>query len=173
MQQACNLFRDGHLKGIKSIKVSTAKPNQESIFEPGEGIIIFYCGPSENEAKILEYGRNILKYMWYPRSHFYFKSDKPHLWSTRKYKHMYFIETGESELDLPDKLTANSNKTITKDGAPTTNANVNSLKMANETNPVQNYTNYNYNYSIPNLNDDFQNQNTTHNTDTNLNKYFY
>ena len=105
--QACNLFRDGRLKGISSIKVSTAKPNPESIFKPGEGIIIFYCGPSEDKYNIMEYGKNILKYMWYPRSHFYFKSDTPSLWSNLRYKHLYYIETGEKDLDLPNSSNLN------------------------------------------------------------------
>ena len=125
--QACNLFRDGRLKGISSIKVSTAKPNPESIFKPGEGIIIFYCGPSEEKHNIMEYGRNILKYMWYPRSHFYFKSDNASLWSNLKYKHLYFIETGEHEMDLPNT----NSTTSSKESAP--NAAVGSVSKTQST----------------------------------------
>ena len=78
------------------MKVSTAKPNSQRIYEEGEGIIIFYCGPCQNEYDCMEYGRNILSHMNYPRDRFYYKSDIPHLidWS-KQYRHMYYIDTYE------------------------------------------------------------------------------
>jgi hypothetical protein len=95
-EEACNLYRSGRLTGINSMKVSTAKPNSQRIYDEGEGIIIFYCGPSQDETNVLEYGRNILSNMNYPRDRFYYKSDQPDLidWSQR-YRHMYFIDTYE------------------------------------------------------------------------------
>jgi hypothetical protein len=59
---------------------------------------------------------------------------------------MYFIETGESELDLPDKLTANSNKTITKDGAP---ANLILSKNISQTNGNQQIQTLNLPKNVP------------------------
>ncbi len=92
--EACGLFRAGKLKGINSMKVSTAKPNPKAIYAKGEGIIIFYCGASENRANVLDYGKNILIHMKYPRLYFFYKSDKPHLIKYENvYKHLYFIRT--------------------------------------------------------------------------------
>ena len=94
--EASQLYYSGRLVGVKSMKASTAKQNPmpERLHGPDEGIIIFYCGPSEDEANVMEYGRNILNNMHYPRETFYYKSDKPHLidWS-KQYRHMYFINT--------------------------------------------------------------------------------
>ena len=94
--EACQLYYSGRLTGVNSMKASTAKQNPmpERLHGPDEGIIIFYCGPSEDEANVMEYGRNILNNMHYPRETFYYKSDKPHLidWS-KQYRHMYYINT--------------------------------------------------------------------------------
>jgi hypothetical protein len=94
--EACQLYRSGRLFGVNSMKASTAKQNPmpERLHGPNEGIIIFYCGPCEDQANVMAYGRNILNNMHYPRETFYFKSDKPHLIDWRKqYKHMYYINT--------------------------------------------------------------------------------
>ena len=53
--EACGLYRAGKLRGINSMKVSTAKPNSQRIYDEGEAIIIFYCGPSEDKTNVLEY----------------------------------------------------------------------------------------------------------------------
>ena len=91
---------------------------------------------------------------------------------------MYFIETGESELDLPDKLTENSNKTITKDGTP---ANLISSKNISQTNANQQmqilnlakngaYNNLNHkDFSITNINE----YGTYFEQTPNLNNIFY
>ena len=94
--EACQLYRSGRLFGINSMKASTAmqNPMPQRLHGPDEGIIIFYCGPSEDQANVMEYGRNILNNMNYPRDTFYYKSDKPHLINHHKpYKHMYYINT--------------------------------------------------------------------------------
>ena len=92
--EACDLYRAGKLVGINSMKVSTAKPNSQRIYDEGEGIIIFYCGMSTDKENIMEYGRNILQNMHYPRDTFYYKSDQPHLINySKKYRHMYSINT--------------------------------------------------------------------------------
>jgi hypothetical protein len=94
--EASQLYYSGRLTGVNSMKASTAKQNPmpERLHGPDEGIIIFYCGPSEDEANVMEYGRNILNNMHYPRDTFYYKSDKPHLidWG-KQYRHMYYINT--------------------------------------------------------------------------------
>lgn len=96
--EACSLYRAGKLGGINSMKASTAKQNPmpQRLHAFDEGIIIFYCGPSEDEANVMEYGRNILNHMNYPRAEFHYKSDKPHLINhSRPYKNMYTIYTQE------------------------------------------------------------------------------
>ena len=96
--EACQLYRSGRLVGVNSMKASTAKQNPmpQRLHAHDEGMIIFYCGPSEDEQNVREYGRNILNNMNYSRDTFYYKSDKPHLINPNKpYKHMYFINTLE------------------------------------------------------------------------------
>ena len=96
--EACQLYRAGKLTGIRGMKVSTAKQNPmpNRLHAHDEGIIIFYCGPSEDEQNVMSYGRNLLNHMHYARSHLYYKSDKPHLINhSHKYKHMYAICTKE------------------------------------------------------------------------------
>lgn len=60
--KACNLYRDGELVGVSSMKVSTAKlnPRQSSYTK---GVIIFYCGPYSNEDLMKCYGKCILEKM--------------------------------------------------------------------------------------------------------------
>ena len=78
--EACQLYRSGKLFGVNSMKASTAQQNPmpERLHGYNEGIIIFYCGPSEDEQNVMQYGRNILNNMHYPTAQFYYKSDKPH-----------------------------------------------------------------------------------------------
>jgi hypothetical protein len=93
-REACDLYRAGRLYGINCMKVSTAKPNPQAIYSEGYGIIIFYCGPSEDRENCMSYGRNILNSMFYNDEYFYYKSDIPHLINySNKYKHLYFINT--------------------------------------------------------------------------------
>ena len=94
--EACQLYRSGRLFGVNSMKASTAQQNPmpERLHGYDEGIIIFYCGPSEDEQNVMEYGRNILNNMNYSRDDFFYKSDKPELINyNKRYKHMYFINT--------------------------------------------------------------------------------
>ena len=96
--EACYLYTSGLLYGINSLKASTAKQNPmpERLHGLNEGIIIFYCGPSESEWNVMEYGRNILNRMNYPRNYFFYKSDMPHLINYYKtYRHLYYIDTLE------------------------------------------------------------------------------
>ena len=71
--EACQLYRSGRLYGVNSMKASTAQQNPmpERLHGYDEGIIIFYCGPSEDEQNVMEYGRNILNNMNYSRDDFF------------------------------------------------------------------------------------------------------
>ena len=90
------LYKKGKLIGINSMKVSTQKKNHEGINKYKNGVIIFYCGPSENKQLVLEYGRNLLKYIYYNDSTLYYKSEKPHLKDfTRRYNNLYTIDVDE------------------------------------------------------------------------------
>ena len=94
--EACHLYNRGELHGIHSMKASTVKQNPmpERLHGYDEGIIIFYCGPSEHRHNVMAYGRNLLNKMNYPRSKLYYKSDVPHLINySNEYRHMYYIDT--------------------------------------------------------------------------------
>jgi len=94
--EACQLYKSGKLMGIRGMKASTAKqnPNPERLHGPDEGIIIFYCGPSEDKNKILKIGKNILNNLHYPREKFFYKSDKPDLINhSNECKSMYTLNT--------------------------------------------------------------------------------
>lgn len=96
--EACQLYYSGRLTGVNSMKVSTAKQNPfpERLHGPNEGIIIFYCGPCEDKASVMNYGRNILSLIPY-HSTFYYKSDLPHLINHNKiYRHMYSLNSNDS-----------------------------------------------------------------------------
>jgi len=96
--EAVQLYRSGKLVGINSMKSSTAQQNPmpERLHRHDEAILIFYCGPCEDEEDVMEYGRNILDHMQYNAPTFYYKSDLPHLIRyDRVYKHMYKIDTNE------------------------------------------------------------------------------
>jgi hypothetical protein len=96
--EAVQLYRSGKLVGINSMKSSTAQQNPmpTRLHKQDEAILIFYCGPCEDEEDVMEYGRNILDHMRYNAETFYYKSDLEHLIRyDRVYKHMYKIETAE------------------------------------------------------------------------------
>ena len=95
-KEACELYRAGKLIGVNSMKVSTMLYNPMGANSYENGMIIFYCGPSENEANIMEYGRNLLRHIYYEDPVLYYKSDKMHLQDpSRVYRHLYFINTDE------------------------------------------------------------------------------
>ena len=53
-------YRAGRLEGIHSIKVSTSCHNPRAS-NSSQGVIIFFCGPSDNEAKIIQVGQKLLE----------------------------------------------------------------------------------------------------------------
>lgn len=74
--KSCKLYRQGQFTGITSIKSSTAKINPRQTTTKS-GVIIFHCGPSHDEAKIMSYGNNIVdKLSYYNRmGYIHYKSD--------------------------------------------------------------------------------------------------
>ena len=64
---AKRLYRARQLNGIDSMKVSTAMPNPRSR-DPNTGVIIFYCGPDDDEAAVKRYGRNLLRWIPYRKT---------------------------------------------------------------------------------------------------------
>lgn len=75
-QRAQDFYLVGKLTGISRMKVSTAKDNPRAS-DDSTGVIIFYCGPSDDEEIVLEYGRNLLRLIPYtsPNGYMYYKSD--------------------------------------------------------------------------------------------------
>lgn len=75
-------FSDGALLGIHSMKVSTDYINPRASCE-STGVIIFYCGPANDEDKMLKIGRNLLEHISYENNWLYYKSDQQTAQGTR------------------------------------------------------------------------------------------
>lgn len=74
-KEACRLFYGNHLIGIHSMKVSTGYSNPRASNNSSR-VIIFYCGPCNDEAKMIEYGKNLLNVFPYRENpYMYYKSD--------------------------------------------------------------------------------------------------
>lgn len=77
-------YRFGGLEGIHSMKVSTAciSPRANNF---NDGVIIFYCGPSEDETKMKQIGQKLLEEMPYKTFTGYmtYKSDEQTAAGTR------------------------------------------------------------------------------------------
>jgi len=90
-------YRTGRLEGIHSMKVSTACA-QPRASDFNNGVIIFYCGPSEDEAKMKQFGQKLLEEMPYKNSSgfMYYKSDAQTAAGTRatgqKKCHLYRLQ---------------------------------------------------------------------------------
>ena len=68
-QEAINLYRQGKLTGIHALKVSTVR---ENFFSTGTGsndnsfhVLIFYCGPSDDQDLVMIAGQNLLQNIEY------------------------------------------------------------------------------------------------------------
>lgn len=69
------LYRDGQLDGVMSMKRSTLLPNERSSCK-NTGVIILYCNNSEDEERIMEIGRNIIRKTGYDfQDHITYKAD--------------------------------------------------------------------------------------------------
>jgi hypothetical protein len=64
--KAKRLYEAGELTGISNMKVSTNYENPRASSTDSK-VLIFYCGPSSNEQKVMEFGRNLLAKMRYER----------------------------------------------------------------------------------------------------------
>lgn len=64
-KQACDLYRQGTLTGIRTMKVSTALFNPERSSDVDNGLICFYCGPADDENTLMKYGKNLLDHISY------------------------------------------------------------------------------------------------------------
>jgi len=84
-ENCCNLYDEVKLTGITSMKCSTNYKNPRSSND-ALGVIIFYCGPASDEGKMLEYGKNLLKYIPYYNNYgiMAYKSDIQTFGGTRK-----------------------------------------------------------------------------------------
>ena len=58
--ELCELYLQGKLKGVPSLKTSTMKKNPLAK-EDKNGVIIVYCGPCDEEETMKEYGKIMLK----------------------------------------------------------------------------------------------------------------
>jgi len=83
-EEAVEQYRSGKLTGIKSMKVATKKQNPRAS-DASTGVIIFYCGPENDEKLMMSYGHNLLKYFPYTNAFgfMYYKSDIQTLQGTR------------------------------------------------------------------------------------------
>lgn len=101
----CNLYDEGKLTGIKCMKCSTNYKNPRSS-DDSSGVIIIYCGPASDECKMLEYGKNLLKYIPYYNSYgiMAYKSDIQTICGTRKTgqtkNHLYKIRVPKTKDEL-------------------------------------------------------------------------
>ena len=75
-EQAVNLYRNGKLTGIHAMKVSTMRENCKNSDNSFQ-VIIFYCGPSDNQELVLEIGYNLLNHIEYtnPDGAMFYKAD--------------------------------------------------------------------------------------------------
>ena len=66
------------------MKVATKKQNPRAS-DTFDGVIIFYCGPENDEKLVMSYGQNLLKYVPYTSANgfMYYKSDIQTLQGTR------------------------------------------------------------------------------------------
>uniref|UniRef100_A0A183CH33 Rhodanese domain-containing protein n=1 Tax=Globodera pallida TaxID=36090 RepID=A0A183CH33_GLOPA len=98
--EAKRLYNAGTLEGIKSMKVSTAFDNPRAR-DKKKGVIIFYCGPSWDEAKMMSIGHRLLDKMPY-KFHFAYKADWQTLEGTRATgnlkNHLYVIKPSDEQL---------------------------------------------------------------------------
>ncbi|XP_055327649.1 uncharacterized protein LOC129580913 [Paramacrobiotus metropolitanus] len=73
-KEAVELYNAGKLPGIASMKVSTAVPNPRA--SSSSHVLIFYCGPPNNEARVKEIGRKLVAAFPPPTKIIYYKSDE-------------------------------------------------------------------------------------------------
>ena len=96
-QQAQKLYREGKLAGVSNMKVSTYHERHRF----GSGVIIFYCGPPDDEEKCKEVGKVILKetgYVHLSKKTFY-KTDTQTLARGKQGFHKWVLEIPKENFD--------------------------------------------------------------------------
>ncbi|XP_018013697.1 uncharacterized protein LOC108670719 [Hyalella azteca] len=63
-KKSCNLYSQGKLEGVTSLKASTAKDNSRTIVD-AYGVIMFHCGPCDDKNLMMHYGKNIVELLSY------------------------------------------------------------------------------------------------------------
>jgi len=107
--KAKTCMRSGILAGIAAMKVSTARENARASDKDSQ-VIIFYCGPPDDEDSVVRYGKNLVEAMNYvsinSNPHVYYKSDEQTVAGTKatgqRKNHLYKIRvpTGGSDFAL-------------------------------------------------------------------------
>jgi len=123
--KAKTLMRKGLLTGIPSMKVSTARENARAS-DSNSQVIIFYCGPPEDEIAVVRYGENLVNIMNYrslnSNPYVYYKSDDQTMAGTRATgqgkNHLYKIRvpTGGSNFSLVHDVNQNQLLGTTRKG---------------------------------------------------------
>lgn len=102
-KEACDLYRQGKLDGIRCMKVSAGLHDPERASDDIHGVICFYCGPANDEAALMTYGKSLLRNISYNSKFMRYKSDKQTRAGTfatgQKVNSMYTIKV--SDIDLP------------------------------------------------------------------------
>lgn len=104
-KEACDLYRQGKLDGIASMKVSTSMHDPVRSSDTTNGVICFYCGPANDEAALMTYGKNLLKNISYNSKFLRYKSDEQTRSGTaatgQKINSMYTIQVSDINSSAP------------------------------------------------------------------------
>lgn len=131
-KQACDLYRQGKLDGITSMKVSTLMHDPVRTSNTANGVICFYCGPSNDQSALMIYGKNLLRNIAYDCTFMRYKSDEQTMGGTvatgQKINSMYKIQVSDINLAASHNSSSNVKNSTTKlyDGnGPNTSSNQN------------------------------------------------
>lgn len=72
---ACDLYHQGKLTGIRSMKVSTTLYDPKRTSDVTNSVICFYCGPANDETSLMAYGKNLLTHISYGSNFLNYRSD--------------------------------------------------------------------------------------------------
>ncbi|CAH1119099.1 unnamed protein product [Phaedon cochleariae] len=94
-KMCCDLYKARKLTGIAQMKVSTSVRSPRTT-DHANGVIIFYCGPANDEEAVMAYGKKLLEVVPYTGNRYmYYKSDEQTYEGTRatgqKKNHLYKI----------------------------------------------------------------------------------
>lgn len=113
-KEACDLYRQGKLVGIHSMKVSTSMHNPVRTSDESHSVICFYCGPANDEAALTIYGKNLLKNISYNSKFLRYKSDAQTRSGTvatgQKINSMYAIKVSDQSISNTSDHQSSSNQ---------------------------------------------------------------